>query len=510
MEKKINKTLARVQSDTQTVSSQNSSSGIESAEKWLGDPDCPHCGGVGYLRMDVPLGHEKFGKLEPCVCRARDIAEGARTRLFAISNLDRLSHLGFENFSPVGNAKAKFMTLQEKERLQQAFEVCKEFARLHEGWLLLEGGYGCGKTHLAAAIANDAVDRGIPTLFITVPDLLDSLRFAYADPETTFEQRFEEIRNASLLILDDFGTQNATGWAQEKLFQITNYRYINKLPTVITTNLMLDEIEGRIRSRLQDDEFVKHIRITAPDFRRPEETSNPGISMLAWPEIAEMTFERFEPRDNELGKESVTTVTVEKETGYRNKTKERVVTRRTITQNDIKSLHAAFNGAINFAKDPRGWLVFLGESYSGKTHLAASIGHDRIILGGQALLVDVSSLLDYLRQTFSKDSDVSFGRRIHEIRTTPLLILDDIKESQSGSVWAEDKLYSVLNYRFNTHLPTVLTSTLRPDAFAMSYPSLWNKLLDASRCQIHVIDMPPYRHAAKTKKNTTPKKTGHG
>jgi len=456
--------------------------------------------------MDVPVGHERFGKLEPCVCRANDIADGARSRLFALSNLDRLSHLKFENFNPSGNEKAKFMTLREKERLHSAVQICQEFSLLHTGWLLLEGGYGCGKTHLAAAIANEAVNRGISTLFITVPDLLDSLRFAYADPETTFEQRFEEIRNASLLILDDFGTQNATGWAQEKLFQIINYRYINKLPTVITTNLMLDEIEGRIRSRLQDDEYVKHIRITAPDYRRPEETSNPGISMLSWPEIAAMTFEKFEPRDNELGKEIVTTVTVERENGYRNRTKERVVTRKTVMQNDIKSLHAAFNAAINFAKDPKGWLVFLGESYCGKTHLAASIGHDRVILGGQALLVDVSSLLDYLRQTFSKDSDVSFSRRIHEIRTTPLLILDDIKESQAGSVWAEDKLYSVLNYRFNTHLPTVLTSTLQPEAFALSYPSLWNKLLDTSKCQIRAIDMPPYRHSAKSDKTKLQKK----
>jgi len=458
------------------------------------------------VRTDVPVGHEKFGKLEPCVCRTKDIAENARSRLFALSNLDRLSHLGFDNFDPGGNKKAKFMTFREKGELNHAFEVSKEFARTHNGWLLLEGGYGCGKTHLAAAIANDAVNRGTPTLFITVPDLLDSLRFAYADPETTFEQRFEEIRNASLLILDDFGTHNATSWAQEKLFQIINYRYINKLPTVITTNLMLDEIEGRIRSRLQDEVFVEHIRITAPDYRRPEETSNPGISMLSLPEIAEMTFENFEPRDDELGKEIVTTVTVEKESGYRNKSKERVVTRKTVTQNDIKTLHAAFSAAINFAKDPNGWLVFLGESYCGKTHLAASIGNDRSRhMGGQALLVDVSSLLDYLKQTFNKDSDVSFSRRIHEIRTTPLLILDDIKESQANTVWAEDKLYSVLNYRFNSHLPTVLTSTLRPDAFALSYPSLFNKLLDSSKCQIHVIDMPPYRRAAKTKKVLTKK-----
>src|SRR6185503_9036903 len=278
MEKKISKALEKVQRDTQTVSSQNSSNEINSLVKTLGDPNCPHCGGVGYVRMDVPVGHEKFGKLEPCVCRTINIAEGARARLFALSNLDHLRHLEFKNFSPNGNEKAKFMTLQEKERLHYAFEMCEEFAQQQEGWLLLEGGYGCGKTHLAAAIANASVNRGIPTLFITVPDLLDTLRFAYADPETTFEQRFEEIRNASLLILDDFGTQNATGWAQEKLFQITNYRYINKLPLVVTTNLGLDEIDARIRSRLTDPELVSDVRINAPDYRHPmDDTGHPDL-----------------------------------------------------------------------------------------------------------------------------------------------------------------------------------------------------------------------------------------
>jgi len=447
--------------------------------------------------MDVPVGHERFGKLEPCVCRANDIADGARARLFALSNLDRLSHLRFENFNPSGNEKAKFMTLREKERLQHAFEICEEFAWSQKGWLLLEGGYGCGKTHLAAAVANEAVNKGIPTLFITVPDLLDSLRFAYADPETTFEQRFEEIRNANLLIMDDFGTQNATGWAQEKLFQIINYRYINKLPTVITTNLMLDEIEGRIRSRLQDDEFVKYMNISVPDYRRPEETSNPGISMLSLPEMKNMVFGNFQRREDEIGKDAVTTVVTEKQDRFGNKYKDKEIIRVKVTKDDVKTLHKAFNAAADFAEKPDKWLVLLGQSFCGKTHLAASIGNLRIGNGGQALLVEVSSLLDYLRQTFGKGSDVSFDRRFHEIRTTPLLILDDLKESGASSVWADDKLYSVLNYRYNAHLPTVITSTLRPEAFALSYPSLWNKLLDPSKCEILVIDMPPYRRSAK-------------
>ena len=75
--------------------------------------------------MDLPLGHEKFGKLESCVCRAKDVAQSARNRLFALSNLDRLSHLRFENFKSSGNEKAKFMTPQEKENIFKAFESCE-------------------------------------------------------------------------------------------------------------------------------------------------------------------------------------------------------------------------------------------------------------------------------------------------------------------------------------------------------------------------------------------------
>jgi DNA replication protein DnaC len=148
--------------------------------KPLRDPNCPQCGGAGYVRYDVPFGHKKFGKLESCVCRARDVARGARSRLFAMSNLERLGNLSFENFNASGNDKAKFMTPQERESLCLAYEVCKDF---ETGWLLLEGRYGCGKTHLAAALANQAVNRGVPTLFIILPDLLVSLRFTFNDAE---------------------------------------------------------------------------------------------------------------------------------------------------------------------------------------------------------------------------------------------------------------------------------------------------------------------------------------
>jgi DNA replication protein DnaC len=267
---KIDETIKRIAK----ASTEKSSSSVAARGNDLpGDPNCPHCGGAGYLRVDVPLGHPDFGRLEVCVCRRANVTNAVRERLFSLSHLDELKDLTFESFEPRGH---KGLGDIQTSSLEMAFNQARHYSQKLNGWLLLLGGYGCGKTHLAAAIANFAVSMGVPTLFLTVPDLLDALRFSFDSEDTTFEERFDEIRNARLLVLDDFGTQNTTGWAQEKLFQIVNYRYINKLSTVITTNLLLDEIEPRIRSRLSDPELVTAVEIKAPDYRRPlEDTSHP-------------------------------------------------------------------------------------------------------------------------------------------------------------------------------------------------------------------------------------------
>ncbi len=184
-------------------------------------------------------------------------------------------------------------------------------------------------------------------MFITVPDLLDTLRFAYHDPESTFEERFEQIRSAPLLILDDFGTQNATTWAQEKLFQILNYRYINKLPLVVTTNYLEQDLDDRIASRLGDPELVTRVRILATDYRNPtREFGHSELSSLQ--SLPNLTFANFELRKNE-----------------------------NLNPDHLASLEKALNSAIEFARDPRGWLVIMGPYGCGKTHLAAAIGHSR-------------------------------------------------------------------------------------------------------------------------------------
>jgi DNA replication protein DnaC len=130
------------------------------------------------------------------------------------------------------------------------------------------GSYGSGKTHLAASIGNFRVGVGETPMFVVVPDLLDHLRATFSPHSSiSYDHLFEEVRTASMLILDDLGTQSATPWAKEKLYQIMNFRYNAELPTVITTSLKLDEIDPRLRSRMTDTRICNIFAILVPSFR---------------------------------------------------------------------------------------------------------------------------------------------------------------------------------------------------------------------------------------------------
>ena len=117
---------------------------------------------MGYLRADVPVGHPDFGKLEVCVCRRANVTNSVREHLFALSHLDELKDLTFETFKPRGR---KGLGEMQANSLEMACNQARHYAQNLNGWLLLQGGYGCGKTHLAAAVANFAVGMGVPTFF---------------------------------------------------------------------------------------------------------------------------------------------------------------------------------------------------------------------------------------------------------------------------------------------------------------------------------------------------------
>ena len=150
----------------------------------------------------------------------------------------------------------------DAKRDREAFDVCSKYAndpnlmsRKRNG-LLLGGGFGSGKTHLAAAISNVLISRGIPVLFGTSKSHLDNLR---DEIEHTEQKTYlSKMKVTPMLVIDDLGKEKKSEWTKQVWFDVVNYRYEHMLPIVITTNLVRGEnasalanhVEGAVFSRL--------------------------------------------------------------------------------------------------------------------------------------------------------------------------------------------------------------------------------------------------------------------
>lgn len=135
--------------------------------------------------------------------------------------------------------------------------------------LMMIGPYGCGKTHLAAAILHQSAEDGILGMFVVAPDLLAQIRSSYRTGDGRADDIVDAAKNTPLLVLDDLGAEKASPWVQEQLYMLINHRYEHMLPTVITTNNDGQELEQelgrRTLSRLA--EMTVPIKISAGDYR---------------------------------------------------------------------------------------------------------------------------------------------------------------------------------------------------------------------------------------------------
>jgi DNA replication protein DnaC len=123
-------------------------------------------------------------------------------------------------------------------------------------WLYtLQGTYGIGKTRLLACLVNGGRAAGWTSVYVTMAELLDHLRRAYAPsvPALTFDGLWDRIVNATILAIDECDRFNPTPWAQEKFFELIDLRYRagSQCCTAFATNASLDDLDVYLASRMR-------------------------------------------------------------------------------------------------------------------------------------------------------------------------------------------------------------------------------------------------------------------
>lgn len=417
------------------------------------DPDCPVCQGAGFVRRERPLDDPMFGRAEPCECVLREATDVRRERLQRIGNLAPLRRFTFASFdATAGNGTT----------LEAAVSAARTFAAEPAGWLVFNGPSGSGKTHLAAAIANECVEQGRPALFLTVADLLDHLRagFNADEEELGYEQVFEQVRMAPLLILDDIDAVSPTAWAREKLLQLVNSRYNESLPTVFTASIPIEGLDDRIATRLSDPRLTHVVVLEAA--RRNLFRQVGGMSLER---LGAYQFRNFDVRGHGLAPEQ------------------------------RASLEGALRAAKSFAEHPGGFLLFQGTNGCGKTHLAAAIANRAVAAGRDVVFAVVPDLLDHLRRSYAPGREESQDDLFDRVRDCSLLVLDDFG-AQVSSQWAQEKLYQVVNYRTVAGLPTVVTTDQTLQKLEDVHPRVMARIGDPRAGMTVTIIAPHYSTGA--------------
>ena len=425
---------------------------------------CPICEGRGWVRRDVPVGHPDFGGAFPCACQTTADAERRLSRLHRYSNLGIMSQVKFENLDERGPPGSG---AEAQARYHAALSASRAFADEPAGSLLLAGGHGTGKTRLAAAAASHIMERGVPVFFAFVPDLLYQLRTAYSDDAALpHDELLDQVKNVPVLVLDDIDAHSGTPWAEEKLFQIVNHRYVNGLPALITSAAPLERLDGRLQSKFADPRTGRAI-----DLGGAVQKKGTPLGSVA-PKLREsMTFESFDVSSG-------------------------------LNAQDRGSLRKAFEASWAFADEFtesganwKPWLVLIGMAGRGKTHLAVAVANWRLERGDEVFYAKASDLLDHLRRAHSPNSPETYDEVFDRIRQAPLLILDDFGR-ENPTPWANEKLYQIIVHRHEVRLPTMITM-LPPDESPEGGASLIDRLkyrFDDTRVADRVVIMAPAYH----------------
>ena len=129
----------------------------------------------------------------------------------------------------------------------------------HQKGLYLHGSFGSGKTFMIIAMLNELSKKNISIVSVYYPELLRSLKEAF---DVDFASKMKKIKEADILLIDDIGAEAVTPWSRDEILgTILQYRMDEELPTFITSNLNIKELETHLENTKTSIDKVKSRRI---------------------------------------------------------------------------------------------------------------------------------------------------------------------------------------------------------------------------------------------------------
>ena len=214
------------------------------------EPICPHCGGNGYVGAQM------------CQCLKALCVQEQRKEMGAAFQNAGFDTFLLEYYSDVVIPQVK---MSPRSVMEKTLNSCRRYARnfnMDAGNLLLSGGTGLGKTHLALAIGAAVGEQGYSVCYETAACLFSKLEKAKFAPSEETIREAEKLEKCDLLILDDLGTEMPSQFVTAALYSLLNTRLLAKRPMIITTNLNVDEAASRYSMQIASRLYGEFKRLT--------------------------------------------------------------------------------------------------------------------------------------------------------------------------------------------------------------------------------------------------------
>jgi DNA replication protein DnaC len=156
--------------------------------------------------------------------------------MFAASRItDEFRIKSFEDFKTDGRPQ---IVIDAKVCAESYFDEFESIREQRKNSIALLGLPGCGKTHLLMAVANGLIKKGIPTIYFPWVEGFNELK----DNLDELDNRIGLLQKIDVLYIDDMwkGRREPTPFQIEQAFAIINYRYLNKLPILVSSEYDID------------------------------------------------------------------------------------------------------------------------------------------------------------------------------------------------------------------------------------------------------------------------------